>query len=403
MLNKKSPKVAGDLIYTVMATVVMNVVLQFIVYPLITKYYGESVTGNILYFIGVIYVVPQALGTAVSNARLVLRKNTDIDNSDFTGIIGISSALSAIICGIIGFIDNKDPVFALAFGLFSVIYLLRAYAQVDFRLSLKFKEYFIYYCIISVGYVIGLGLYFLTDIWLLIFITGEAMALAYTFFKGNIFKKTEKHNLKGVLYKNFTMLAFSTLIRDLVLQFDKVMLKASVGEAAVAQYHIVSLIAKTMQMLIQPINTLILSYLTVKGAVLSKKNLLRFSVAALGFGVIFYGLSIIGTPIYLKLFYPDMYSTVIGYNFIVNLGLILGFIASLFMALILSQGKTALHTAIEISFGAVYAVAAYFFINSDGIWGLAYVTLAVNAVKLIFSIGCLFAQYKKQSAIKGEQ
>ncbi|MBQ3081696.1 MAG: hypothetical protein IJB76_00060 [Clostridia bacterium] len=403
MLNKKTTKVAGDLIYTVMATVVMNVVLQFIVYPLITKHYGEDVTGSILYFIGVIYVVPQALGTAISNARLVLRKNTDIDNSDITGIIGISSALTAVICGIIGFIDNKDPVFAVAFGLFSVIYLLRAYAQVDFRLSLKFKGYFIYYCIISVGYLIGLGLYFLTDIWLLIFITGEAMALAYTFFKGNIFKKSEKHDLKGTLYKSFTMLAFSTLIRDLVLQFDKVMLKASVGEAAVTQYHTVSLIAKTMQMLIQPINTLILSYLTVKGAVLSKKNLLRFSIAALGFGAVFYGLSVVGTPIYLKLFYPDMYSTVIGYNFIVNLGLILGFIASLFMALILSQGKTALHTAIEIAFGAVYAVAAYFFINSDGIWGLAYVTLAVNAVKLIFSIGCLFAQYIKQSAVKEEQ
>ena len=98
-----------------------------------------------------------------------------------------------------------------------------------------------------------------------------------------------------------------------------------------------------------------------------------------------------------------MYSAVIGYNFIVNLGIILGFIASLFMALILSQGKTALHTTIEISFGAVYAVAAYFFINSNGILGLAYVTIAVNAVKLIFSIGCLFAQYKKQSAVQEGQ
>ena len=127
----------------------------------------------------------------------------------------------------------------------------------------------------------------------------------------------------------------------------------------------------------------------------SKKNLIKFTGVSLGLGGVFYVLCIVGTPIFLRLFYAVLYNTVIEYNYIVNLGLILGFVASLFMALILSQGRTTLHTAIECIFGAVYAGTAYIFIESHGIWGLAAVTLGVNAVKLAVALACLFAKKGK--------
>ncbi len=394
MPKNKNLKVAGDLIYTVMATAVINVVLQIIIYPLITRYFGEDTTGSILYFIGFVYIVPQAFGTALSNTRLVVRKTCDTSNSDMALLIAAASAITALSCGIVGFLDDKDIVFAVFYALFSVIYMLRAYAQVDFRLNLKFKEYFLYYCIISVGYLIGLGLYFITEIWIMIFIVGEAAALIYSLCRGTIFKKDKKCCKRGILGKTMALITVSTLARDCVIQFDKVILK-SIGSETVMQYHVVSLIAKTMQMLIQPINTLILSYLTVKDAVLSKKTVLKFSVIAVLLGGGFYGACIIGTPIYLKLFYPSLYDIVMPYNFIVNLGLIVGFLASLFMALTLSQGKTSAHTAIECVHGAVYIISAYYFVSKYAIWGLAYVTLAMNAVKLCLAVVCLFVSVCK--------
>jgi hypothetical protein len=175
--SKKNMKMAGDLIYTVMGTVVMNVALQIIIYPIITHRFGEGVTDKILYFIGLIYVIPQAFGGALSNSRLVIRKEVDASNSDYKMAIMICSALTAISCGAIGFLDDFDPLFALGYASFSVVYLLRMYAQVEFRLTLKFKEYFFYFCIISVGYLLGLGLYLLTNVWILIFATGEVAAV----------------------------------------------------------------------------------------------------------------------------------------------------------------------------------------------------------------------------------
>ena len=398
MLDKKSFKIAGDLFYTVMATLVMNVILQIIIYPIITHFYGDAVTGEILYFIGFIYIIPQALGTALSNTRLVVRKTQDASNGDFTRVTLLFSLLSALVCGFLALPESNSILFPVFYGLFSVLYLLRSYAQVEFRLTLKFKEYFLYYCIISLGYLLGLGLYAVTKVWLLIFVTGEAFALLYTLWKGSIFKKEAKKLAPAVINKTITMIALSSLVRDCVIHFDKVILKQTINASVVTQYHVVSLIAKTMQMLIQPMNTLIMSYLTVKDAVLSRKVLFKFVGIAFLLGGVFYGVCIVGTPIYIKLFYPSLYREIMQYNYIVNLGLILGFLASLFMAVMLSQGKTRLHTVIECIWGACYIAVAYYFSSLHGIWGLAYVTLAMNIIKNLVVLVCLFLSLKPAQA-----
>ena len=394
MQKKNSFKIVGDLFYTIMATVVMNIVLQLIIYPTITHFYGDAVTGEILYFIGFIYIIPQALGTTLSNTRLVVRKTQDPSNGDFSRVIVLCSALSAIACGLIAIPDSSSVSFPIFYGLFSVLYLLRAYAQVEFRLTLKFKEYFLYYFIISIGYLIGLGLYALTSQWLLIFVMGEGLALLYTLLKGSILKKEDKKLPPSVINKTITMIALSTLVRDCVIQFDKVILKQTINASVVTQYHVVSLIAKTMQMLIQPINTLIMSYLTTKDAILSRKVLAKFAGISFLLGGLFYGVCLVGTPIYIKLFYSSLFEEIMQYNYLVNGGLILGFLASLFMAVLLSQGKTKLHTAIECVWGVIYIIAAYFYSAQSGIWGLAYVTLWMNIIKNIVAILCLFFSLK---------
>jgi len=396
VIDKKSFKIAGDLFYTVMATLVMNVVLQIIIYPWITHFYGDNVTGEILYFMGFIYIIPQAFGTAVSNTRLVLRKNWDVANGDFTRFIVISSVLSALICGGVAVFDKGSLAFVLLYAVFSVLYFLRSYAQVEFRLTLKFKSYFLYYLLLSIGYLVGLGIYFITKQWLFIFILGECFALLYTLFKGNILKKEERKTPPKAVRNTIIMIAISTLMRDCVIQFDKVILKQTISAAVVTQYHVVSLIAKTMQMLISPVNTLIMSYLTVKGAVLSRKVLTKFTLLSMFVGAVFFGICIVGTPIYIKLLYPSLYSDIIQYNIIVNLGLIIGFLASLFMSVMLSQGQARLHTLMECLFGVCYIIAAYFAAKSCGIWGLSYVTLAVNTVKMAASLLCLYMGLKKE-------
>ncbi len=390
MKKNNAIKAAGDLFYTVMATVIMNVVTQIIIYPLITYYKGNEVTGDILYFIGIIYIVPQALGTALHNVRLMMRKTCDITNRDFLPLIAVLSTASALICGYIGFADTFNLAFSIAYALFSVIYLLRIYATVEFRLDLKIKQYFFYFLLICAGYLAGFGLYMLTNIWLLIFVVGEALALAHTFTKGKLFRNDSLSGNRSKINKVIIMVLLSTIVRDCVNQFDKVILKQAINSSVVTQYHVVSLIAKTLLMLVQPINSLILTYLTIKDSVITKKQLIKFSALSIIFGGIFYGACLVGTPIFVKLFYPDLYDTVMPYNAIVNLGLIIGFISTMFMSILLTQGKTAIQMTIQFVWGVLYIATATYFVGKYQIWGLAYVTLVANSLKLIAALAFMF-------------
>lgn len=394
MEKKKAPKLAGDLIYTILATVVLTASLQLIVYPLINHFQGKHVTDNILYFIGIIYIVPQAIGGSLGNVRLMMRKECDVTNRDFIPLLTILSAISALICGAIGFLKNFDLVFAIAFGIFSIMYLLRMYLSVEFRLDLKFKQYFFYFLAISIGYLIGYGIYLLTDIWLFIFIVGEAIALIYSFVWGKMFRNDGLSGNRRKITKPLVILLLSSIVRDCVNQFDKVVLTHVGAEGMVTEYHVVSLISKTIMMLVSPINTLIISYLTVKDSTLSKKQLVKFTGIALVCGAVFYIGCIIGTPIFVWFFYRNLYDAVMPYNLIVNLGVILGFISTMFMSILLTQGKEAIQMAIQCIWGAAYIVAAFYFVPLYGLWGIAQVTLVANALKLIISILFVFKDKK---------
>lgn len=396
MQKTKSKKVASDLIYTVMASVVINVVLQLIIYPIITRKFGENVSGEILYFIGIIYIIPQAIGTSINSGRLLMRKMGETSNGDYAGVLTLFSTLGALICGAIAFVESGNIGFTIAYAVFSLIYALRMYAQVEFRLKLQFARYFLYYAIVSVGYLIGFGIYLLTNIWLFIFLCGEILALLYSLFFTDIFKPEKRLQRSGMVYKQVSLLMFSTLVRDGVNQFDKVILHQVLGAAVVTEYNAVSVISKTVQMLVGPVNTLILSYLTVKDAKMNSKQFKKYVLYGMGAGVVAFIGCLIGTPIYLKLFYTDLFDQIIQYSFIVNLGLLMGFIASLYMAILLSQGETVIYTVIQCVWGAAYIISAYCLTGLYSLWGLAVATLICNILKNIAVIVIIFYILRKK-------
>lgn len=379
-------KVAGDMVYTMGATIVMQIVLQIILYPLLNKFFGESTTGTILYFMGIVYIFPQAIGTALCNTRLISRKTMDTTNGDFSKILISASVVCAAICFYVGFREDKDVVFSLMFALFTVVYSVRMYSLVDFRLSLNFKGYFICHIVVSAGYLVGFGLYFLCHYWLIIFFIGEAAGLVYSAIKGSIFKREQATGYAKKNIKDYLLLVFSLLLRDGVNQYDKVVIFSLISSDLVTEYNALSLIGKSMQMLINPVNTLIISYLSAKDSGFTKKKFRKFTVICLAAGAVFLLACQIATPIYIKIFYNSFYDNVAQYCFVINCGLIIGFIASLFMATIMSQGKTTVYTGVQVIWGVLYVSLAYIFTKKYSIMGLACVSIAVNSLKLIASV-----------------
>lgn len=103
-----------------------------------------------------------------------------------------------------------------------MITIFRYYGDVEYRLNLNYQKYFIYYSVLTVGYLVGFGLYFLTGNWFLVFVTGEAAAILYACSDRNSIQKffPEKSVGSAQALRRGGFLVFSYLITNLTLNID---------------------------------------------------------------------------------------------------------------------------------------------------------------------------------------
>ena len=76
-----------------------------------------------------------------------------------------ASGVILVLTGILAFGSGAGPVELLLFALLSIGTMWRFYADVEFRLRLNYKRYFIYYAIISAGYATGAAVFHVTGRW----------------------------------------------------------------------------------------------------------------------------------------------------------------------------------------------------------------------------------------------
>ena len=140
----------------------------------------------------------------------------------------------------------------------------RYYGDVEYRLSLKYGSYFLYYLICSLGYAAGFLLYRFTGNWPVVFLTGEICAFCFILLKGTIYRDFLRRSLCfGNVVRSGGLLVLSYLVTNLTLNIDRLFLNARLGGEAVSIYYVVSLIGKTLVLFVAPVNTIIISYLTI--------------------------------------------------------------------------------------------------------------------------------------------
>ena len=86
---------------------------------------------------------------------------------------------------------------------------------------------------------------------------------------------------------------------------DRLVIKQILGNEQVTIYYVISLIGKTLVLLIAPINTIVISYLTKRRELLNRSQFGKAVLAGGGVaGVFFLGCQV-GTPLFVWLFYHD--------------------------------------------------------------------------------------------------
>lgn len=336
-LEKKKKTIAQNTAYTIAGALVLNGVLQLLVYPRLNAEMGAKSIGTVLYIMAFVNILGPSIGQAMNNSRLVLRRTHEVTNGDYdTGLL-LFGAVGIIVSLIMARDYLQGPMMAVLVAALTYVTIFRYYGDVEYRLTLNYRKYFLYYTACGVGYAVGYGLYRLTGNWVIIFLAGELCALLYVGLTGDIFRRffLRSVNFSRVLSRGAT-LTLSYLLTNLTLNVDRLVLQKSVGSEAVTQYYVASLIGKTLVLFIAPVNTIIISYLTREKTSLDRRNFFKFAGFGLLGGAVFFLLCQIGTPVFVRLFYPDLYDSTRGICTVVNLTQILAMLSAYLFILVLT-------------------------------------------------------------------
>lgn len=250
--------------YNLLATAIPLAVLQLIILPLMSKRMGDNSYGLSVTMIAFFNICPGVLGIALNNIRL-LKYDSSKKNSCFQNILFELCVINILITIIIS-ICYKEGFFSSIFtSTLSFLWLLKEYYIVQFQSELNYVKILINNIIISFGYIIGYFLFVLFNIWQLVYIFGYILGMLHIFISSNYWREKFSYNEKISYYrKEVLFLAFSTVLIRLTTYADRLILYPIMGGKQVSIYYSATIVSKLVSMAINPISSVLLSYLSKK-------------------------------------------------------------------------------------------------------------------------------------------
>ena len=398
--DKETRQKILNLFYSVGAVAVFNLITQ-IAYWYFKRRLGDEAHGEILSVISLIAITAGTFGYAVNCARILGVEKGRTNNGDFNLILLAMGLLGSMIgIGYLFYLGLATPLSIFLFILLSFATMLRYYSEVEFRLNTNFFRYMIYYLLISVGYVAGLFLFRLSGQWMLALIVGELMAFVYILFRGTIFRRPvfKLSPQFGAILGSIWFLLISTLIENVALHADRIVLLAITGKGEyVSTYYIASLAGKIIAMLTVPINSLVISYLMRYKGGLTKKlwSVVIFASLILGF-IGFLG-CILVSPLLIHILTGGESEEAMKYMVPAILGQIFYFVSGVLVLILLRFKGEKKQFALNAAYAVVFFALVIAGTLMGDLTGFVWAIVVANAIRFAAAVIWGFLGKKKQS------
>ena len=399
MQKKLLKNITGDLLYSIAAMSVLNGVLQLVIYPFMNRYMGASNAGNAISLMSIVAIVGASFGSSANHSRMIRRIHYDVSNGDFNIFLLISAIIAAGVSVVTAIVFSSSIGFCILFWILLLVSIARYYGDVEFRMNLNYKGYFLYYSLIALGYILGIGLYLLTRNWITIIATGEIAALIYVYFKGAIFRPIDisrsEHFSENM--KSMMTLTGSNLLTTFASNVDKILILALIGSLEVTVFHAASIMGKIISLFTVPMNSVLISYITKYKGELKRKHFLLIGIVLLAVGVLMIIACMIMSRLFVGILYKNIYDDASTYFLTANAGQIFYFISSTYILILLrftcETYQFAVNCIYLIVFLAMVIPATIFY----GLDGLVYAILIANVLKFIgvFAVGMWKINSKK--------
>lgn len=379
-----------DLFFSMGSTLVVSLVTQFALYPFLAAALSPTQYGILLSTMGVVDIIVATTGRELCNTRLVCDGACKaIDEPPFyLKLLAVSvtaGVLAVLLCGL--FLFGYTTAELVLLSVLVILSSSKAYFLARVRLDMDFTGLFVANCVVSGGYLLGLLVFNLSGMWLLVFISGEILALAYILVKTRVrVGGDDRIRSRRKVKETYASLSASTFIGSLGSYFDRIFIPVVLGEASLSIFFAASFLGKIVFLVSTPLRTVLITYLGNGRMSLSARTLLGVNLAGIAVMALFAGLCALAGNMVTSILYPTLYHDAEGIIFWANLAIILGLGFTINATLIMVAAPSWWQTIFSITRVVLYALCALIGTWLNGLigyaWGVGLANVLMYAVSL---------------------
>ena len=388
-----------DSIWSISALVLINVVAQFIVYPFWNRAFGDEIYGDILYAMSIITVPAVSIGVSANYSRMRESSQGETVNGDYNTVLLVCGILTGIVTYVLLHLSGRrmSSEEQILGAILSVFTMWRYYADVEYRLSLNYRRYFVYYAIIAGGYFVGILLFRATRLWPLALLPGEIAGLVFVILTGNLFTKDPfrrsprfRNNINVIM-----VLVASNLISNIIFNGDRLTLELVIGGTAVTIYYLASLVGKTMSLITTPLNSVIIGYLSRFQGNITRKHVHIFAMATLGAILLSTAVCVVGSHILLPILYPASYAGVVEFIIIASGTQVIYFVTNIVTTVLLRISQVRAQLIINVCYAICFAGLCIPGAKIYGVKGFCIALFLTNTIRYLVGIFLCYRGQKK--------
>ena len=381
----------GSSIWSVAGLVLMSAVAQVVVFPLLASRLGEWSYGDLQYLMAYINIVTVSIGCAANLARMTAPADSRLENNGDYHLLLLAICLLGLpftyLVRRFGGVE-MDRATTICYYLLFVAMAFRYYADVSYKLTLRYKKYFVYYACISLGYLLGAFLFWKTGIWPLALLVGEAMGVLYAYIGDGTLRRNalRRSPVFGWVFKVTLVLFISEGISNLILNADRLILKLLIDASAVTVYYLATLVGKTVSLISISFNGVLLGYLARYQGKMTQKTMKWVTLGSLLSFVICTAGCVLGGLLVLLWLYPAEYAAVKPFLWAGSLAQVIYFTTSIVTVVLVRFAKKSYQIYINGSFAACFFGIGIPATVLYGLWGFAIAVIAANLIRWMIAV-----------------
>lgn len=394
----RKKKIIADMLLNIIATALPTIFLQLLILPLLAKQMTSDNYGFLVTILALLNVVPATFGNVLNNIRLLYDSEYRINKvtGDFNILLTIGEIINSVCIVVFIFIYNKsfsptDIILTICVGF---VWLLREYYIVAYRLIINYKSILFSNIIMVIGYGIGYAIFQFCYQWQVIYLCGFFFSLIYIAITSDIWREPFKRTfLFELISKESLLLLIAGIFTRIIIYADKLLIYPVLGGTTVAIYYAATIFGKVVSLVLNPVSSVALTYLSKKKA---KDNKSFNYTLIIGSIVCFFGYFfclIISRPV-LKILYPDYVDQAMKYIVYTTGVTVLNALISLINPFIMKFFSMKWQIAINGATTLVYVGLSMSLLHFWGLYGFCIGSLITYTLKVLFMI---YIYYKCKS------